>query len=265
LRYRQRRPVHNHTTHSPTVTWHNYKMVINHMASPTPQYCRWHPYDTIAKLEQAILNTILFAAHQAIAQRAAFHIVLAGGTTPRRIYESLCKIDANWAAWHIYFGDERCLPRNHAERNNEMASRAWLNHVAIPSNQIHPIPGELGSESAASNYRDILRKIDQFDLVLLGLGEDGHTASLFPDHDWGTSANSPEIITVNDAPKPPPERVSLSAHRLSQADQVMFLVTGESKRQAVRDWRNGVNIPATAISPANGVDVYIEANLLTPS
>jgi len=231
--------------------------------APPPQHCRWHSYDTSAGLEQAILNTILFTAQQAIAQRAAFHIVLAGGTTPRRIYESLRKVDTSWAAWHIYYGDERCLPRNHAERNSEMASRAWLNHVAIPSDQIHPISGELGAENAASSYREIMRKIGQFDLVLLGLGEDGHTASLFPDHDWGILTDSPETITVHDAPKPPPERVSLSANRLSQAEQVMFLVTGESKRQAVKDWRNGVNIPAASIAPANGVDVYIEADLLT--
>ena len=229
------------------------------------QHCRWHPYDTSTGLEQAALKTILLAAQHAITQRAAFHIVLAGGTTPSRIYESLRKVDTDWAAWHIYFGDERCLPRNHAERNSEMASRAWLNHVAIPSDQIHPIAGELGAESAASSYRETLRKISQFDLVLLGLGEDGHTASLFPDHDWATSADSPATITVHDAPKPPPERVSLSAHRLSQAEQVMFMVTGESKRQAVKDWRNGVNIPASAIAPANGVDVYIEAGLLTPN
>lgn len=226
------------------------------------QRCRWHPYGTSIELEQAILSTILLSAQHAIAQRAAFHIVLAGGTTPRRIYESLRKVDTNWAAWHIYFGDERCLPRNHAERNSEMASRAWLNHVAIPSEQVHPISTELGAERAASSYRDIMLKIGQFDLVLLGLGEDGHTASLFPDHDWGISANSPPAISVHDAPKPPPERVSLSALRLSQAEQVMFLVTGESKRQAVKGWRNGINIPAAAIAPANGVDVYIEAALL---
>jgi len=233
--------------------------------APPRQHCRWHPYDTSTELEQAILKTILLAAQQAIAQHAAFHIVLAGGTTPRRIYENLRNVDTNWAAWHIYFGDERCLPRNHAERNSEMAARAWLNHVAIPSGQIHPIPSELGAENAASSYGEIMRKINQFDLVLLGLGEDGHTASLFPDHDWGISANSPATIFVHDAPKPPPERVSLSAHRLSQAEQVMFLVAGESKRQAVKDWLNGVIIPAASIAPSGGIDVYIEADLLTPN
>jgi 6-phosphogluconolactonase len=241
-------------------------MEPNNMASNisdnAPQQCRWHSYGSTAELEQASIQSILHAAQQAIGQRGAFHIVLAGGTTPRRLYESLRNADAHWAAWHVYFGDERCLPPDHAERNSRMASLAWLNHVAIPSGQIHPISAEQGAEIAASSYLQIIDRIKQFDLVLLGLGEDGHTASLFPNHEWGTAPKAPGALAVHNAPKPPPDRVSLSAHRLSAAHQVMFLVTGESKRQPVEDWRNGVSIPATSISPAKGVDIYIEAALL---
>lgn len=208
------------------------------------------------------MQAILHASQQAISQRGAFHIVLAGGTTPRRVYESLREADADWAAWHVYFGDERCLPTDHAERNSQMAALAWLDHVAIPPGQVHPIPAENGAEIAANSYAQIVDEIELFDLVLLGLGEDGHTASLFPDHEWGDTPDAPATIAVHDSPKPPPDRVSLSAHRLSAARQLMFLVTGESKRQAVKDWRNGVNIPATDIAPASGVDVYIEAALV---
>lgn len=208
------------------------------------------------------MQAILHAAHQSINQHRAFHIVLSGGTTPRRLYESLRKADADWAAWHVYFGDERCLPPDHAQRNSQMAALAWLDHVAIPAEQVHPIPAELGAEIAALSYAQIVDRIKQFDLVLLGLGEDGHTASLFPGHEWGTTPNTPSAIAVHDAPKPPPDRVSLSAHRLSAAHQILFQISGESKRQAVKDWRNGVNIPAAAIAPANGVDIYIEADLL---
>ena len=209
------------------------------------------------------LRAILRAAQQAISQRGAFHIVLAGGTTPRRVYESLRNADAGWAAWHVYFGDERCLPPDHVERNSHMAAMAWLDHVAIPSEQVHPIPTELGAEIAASSYAKTVAGIEQFDLVLLGLGEDGHTASLFPNHEWGTAPNAPGAIAVHDAPKPPSDRVSLSAHRLSAAQQVMFLVTGESKRQAVKNWLNGAKIPAAFIAPTNEVDIYIEAALMT--
>ena len=101
-----------------------------------------------------------------------------------------------------------------------------------------------------------------FDLVILGLGEDGHTASLFPSHEWGIAPDSPATLAVNDAPKPPPQRVSLSAHRLSQTRQLMYLVSGASKRQAVTDWRNDKDIPAASITPACGVDVYLEDALL---
>jgi 6-phosphogluconolactonase len=226
------------------------------------QECRWHSFITPGELEQAAVSEILRASQQAISLRGAFHLVLAGGTTPRRLYESLRFAETDWKAWHIYFGDERCLEPDHAERNSRMAELAWLNHVAIPAVQIHSIPAELGAETAAGHYNKTLNQIEQFDLVLLGLGEDGHTASLFPGHDWGNLSNAPSVLAVHDAPKPPPDRVSLSATRLGKAHQLMFLITGESKREAVRNWRTGINIPAASISPANGVDVYIEAILL---
>ena len=228
-----------------------------------PQQRHWHSFNTTAELEQAATQAILQAALHSISLRRTFHIVLAGGTTPRRIYESLRKADADWAAWHVYFGDERCLPADHVERNSWMAAQAWLNHVAIPRPQIYPIPAEKGAQAATSAYAQTLAGIELFDLVLLGLGEDGHTASLFPGHELGNAADAPTVIVVENAPKYPPQRISLSAHRLSAARKVIFLVSGVMKQQAVRDWRNGVDIPAAAISPTNGVDVYLEAALLT--
>jgi 6-phosphogluconolactonase len=226
-----------------------------------PQRCRWHSYRMTGELESAAVQAILHAAEQAISQRGAFNIVLAGGTTPRKVYERLCNIDTDWAAWHVYFGDERCLPADHAERNSRMAAEAWLDHVAIPHTQVHPIPAESGAEIAACAYSKTLEGITLFDLVLLGLGEDGHTASLFPNHELGNTLDAPATIAVLDAPKLPPHRVSLSAHRLSMTRQLIFLVTGASKQQAVKDWRNGGSIPAAAIAPACGVDVYVEAGL----
>lgn len=229
------------------------------------QQCRWHGYSTTTELEQAVAQAILGAAQQAISRRGAFRIVLAGGTTPRRVYELLRKANADWAAWNVYFGDERCLPPDHVERNSRMAALALLDHVPIPANQIHPIPAEMGAQNAASAYAQIVGGVELFDLVLLGLGEDGHTASLFPGHELGKAPDAPAAIAVFDSPKPPLQRVSLSAYRLGAAHQVMFLVTGAAKQQAIMDWRNRVSIPATAITPANGVDVYLEATLLSKS
>ena len=174
-------------------------------------------------------------------------------------------LKTNWAAWHIYFGDERCLPAADPERNSTMARDAWLDHVPVPKKQVYAIPAEMGAKAAAAAYSATLQQVGEFDLVLLGLGEDGHTASLFPGNDWGQEADSPVALPVFDAPKAPAERVSLSAWRLSQAKQVLFLVTGESKHEAVMNWRAGANIPARAITPLHGVDVLAESVLLKGS
>lgn len=228
----------------------------------TTQNLRWHSFPNAAELERTATNDILHCAHQAIDARGAFHIVLAGGTTPRKVYEALRHARTRWEAWHVYFGDERCLPGEHGERNSRMAALAWLDHVTIPATQIHVIPAELGAAVAAEKYARVVDEVRTFDLVLLGLGEDGHTASLFPAHEMGTATDAPSVLPVYDAPKPPAQRVSLSAHRLSLARQVIFLVSGTSKAQAVKHWRTGNTIPAAVIAPANGVDAYIEDALL---
>jgi len=235
------------------------------MHNRTPiQVCRWHAVANEQTLQQSAIEMILAAAAQAIRERGQFQLVLAGGSTPQNIYRGLCIAETDWCAWHIYFGDERCLQRTYLNRNSCMTEEAWLAHVPIPANHIHVIPAELGAVEAARLYSETLGSVDDFDLVLLGLGEDGHTASLFPDHEWGTTPNSPDTLAVLDAPKPPQQRVSLSAARLSRARQVLFLVSGESKHRAVSAWRSGKNIPAQAITPAAGVDVLVESQLLLP-
>jgi len=142
-----------------------------------------------------------------------------------------------------------------------MATEAWLSHVAIPRQHIHIIPAELGAKIAAQHYAKVVSSVKIFDLVLLGLGEDGHTASLFPQHELGQNLDSPNTLSVFKAPKPPAERVSLSANRLSAAHQVLFLITGKNKAQALQDWREGIDIPAAAIRPENGVDIFVENHL----
>lgn len=226
------------------------------------QICHWHSYETTAELERSAVHAILNEADSAIRRHGDFHLVLAGGTTPRRVYAALSQAQADWARWHIYYGDERCLPPTHAERNSRMAHEVWLAHVAIPAANIHAIPAESGAPEAARHYAATLAQVGEFDLVLLGLGEDGHTASLFPGQDAGASIDAPDVLAVFGAPKPPPERVSLSAHRLSRARRVMFLVTGAGKREAVQAWRNGEPIPAARIAPPQGVEIWSEQALL---
>lgn len=232
------------------------------MSSSAPvQNRRWHVFGSTAELETAAARAILEIAGEATARRHAFHIVLAGGTTPRRVYELLRAAAADWSAWHVYFGDERCLPEDDPERNSLMAAQAWLNHVTIPRRQIFTIPAERGAEAAASAYAMTLSGIELFDLVLLGLGEDGHTASLFPNRTQRSEHGGPAVLPVFDAPKPPPQRVSLSAGRLSAARHVIFLVSGAAKQKAIMAWHRDAPIPAAEIKPPVGVDIYIEAQL----
>ncbi len=222
------------------------------------QTVRWHEFaDDVALLDDALAR-VLAAARDAIAQDGAFDIVLAGGNTPRKLYRSLRLCDADWTRWHVWFGDERCAPPDDPERNSRMARDEWLDHIAIPTANIHALPAELGAREAAVLYARALRTVDAFDLVLLGLGEDGHTASLFPGRDWGAHHDSPDAIAVFDAPKPPPERVSLSAQRLSNSRAVLFLVEGAGKRDAVAAWKRGEAIPAASIAPEAGVDVLLD-------
>lgn len=223
---------------------------------------RWDGVADVAALYDSACRRILGAAGDAIRQRGRFLIVLAGGNTPQAVYRRLRDADADWSRWQVYFGDERCVPAGDCARNSRMAAEAWLDHVAIPTDQVHAIPTELGAQAAAQAYANTLHDVGDFDLVLLGLGEDGHTASLFPDHDRGGGAHAADALAVADAPKPPPQRVSLSARRLSRARAVLFLVTGEAKHDAVTRWRAGADIPARAIRPAAGVDVLVEATLL---
>lgn len=235
--------------------------MINPVA-PTPY--RWHTASNLQDLHDAALTAVLDAAMLAIQQRGAFHLVISGGETPRKIYQQLRTAQTDWSKWHIYFSDERCLPTTDKNRNSRMAGEAWLDHVSIPENQIHIIPTEIGASQSALKYAAILSTVKMFDLVLLGLGEDGHTASLFPNHDWGDKPDSPDTLAVINAPKPPSERVSLSATRLSRSRGVLFLVAGESKGNAVAKWQHGENIPAQAIVPEAGVDILIESDLLAP-
>jgi 6-phosphogluconolactonase len=217
------------------------------------QHTRWYRFNSQDEINQATLKRILQAADEAIKKYGSFLIVLAGGSTPKSVYQLLAKENADWANWHVYHNDDRCLPVDHVDRNSKMARDAWLNHVAIPQDQIHDIPAELGNIEGAKVYAQTLAGVRTFDLVILGLGEDGHTASLFPNQ---AVDNSADAVPVFNSPKPPAERVTISQNRLDNTHGVIFLVTGAGKQDAVNNWLNGVAIPATLIAPPCGVDVY---------
>ena len=215
----------------------------------------WTLLKDAAAVAQTASRSIQEAADAAIQQYGCFRLVLAGGSTPELAYRLLSNSDAQWQYWHLYFGDERCLAADHPERNSRMVHDSLSGQVPIPENQVHPMHAELGAELAARSYEGILQDALPFHMVLLGLGEDGHTASLFPGQEH---PGHELVVPVHNAPKPPSDRVSLTAAALSDTDNLLFLVTGESKREAVRRWRDNAAIPVNGISAKERIEVLID-------
>jgi len=205
-------------------------------------------HEDLDGLSIAVARRISESAAQAIAARGVFHLVLAGGETPRRCYEKLRRLAIDWAHVQIYFGDERCLPVGDARRNDTMVRDTLLKHIDIPQTNIHPIPSELGAHEGAASYAAMLEHVAALDMVLLGMGEDGHTASLFPDNPAAESAAA--AVPVFNAPKPPAERVSLGMGTLNAARQKIFLVAGAGKQKALEQISHGALLPAARVSAA---------------
>jgi 6-phosphogluconolactonase len=156
-------------------------------------------------------------------------LVLAGGTTPRRCYEILAGLEVEWGRVTALFGDERCVPADHPDSNYRMAREALLDQVALAT--VHRMPAELGPEKGAAEYELVVARLAPLDIVVLGVGEDGHTASLFPGH-AALNANG-WAVGVRNAPKPPSERVTLTLQALRGARRVLILATGAGKAHAV--------------------------------
>ncbi|MCB1792539.1 MAG: 6-phosphogluconolactonase [Gammaproteobacteria bacterium] len=215
----------------------------------------WQTEIDAAAVADAACRLIGIAARNAIAEHGKFRLVLAGGSTPKATYERLANSDQQWKRWSLYYGDERCLPADDPERNSVMVAATGL---ADRVGHHYPIPTELGAKTAATEYRQIIKRALPFDMVLLGIGEDGHTASLFPGHKWPDKS----AFAVSDAPKPPPSRVTLSVKTLQQCRAMLVLVTGESKIEAVNRWRSGIDLPVARVSDIDQALILVERNCL---
>lgn len=215
----------------------------------------WQTEPDAAAVADAACRLIGIAARKAIADHGRFHLVLAGGATPKATYQRLANSDQTWKNWSLYYGDERCLPADDPERNSQMVIETGL---ADRVGKHYPIPTELGAKLAASKYRARIKSIESFDMVLLGMGEDGHTASLFPGHKWPDKT----VFAVSDAPKPPPERVTLGVMALQNCTDMLIMVTGESKIDAVQQWRAGTDLPVARVSNIDQALVLVERNCL---
>ncbi len=224
------------------------------MAMNNPQQLNWHIYEDASSLARDASARIFREARHAIGERDQFNIVLAGGHTPERTYGYLGRGESDWSRWQVFFGDEKIDAEGHL-LNFNMARDALLDVVAIPRQQVNRLMLDAGFEVAVDAYLKKLRRIKAFDLVLLGMGEDGHTASLFP----GRALNTvDELICLDDAPFEPRDRISMNYLRLNAARRVMVLIEGERKRDAVKAWLAGEDLPISHITGLDGVDVLIE-------
>jgi 6-phosphogluconolactonase len=219
-------------------------------------------YETPQELAEAAARDFATKAQAAIAERGSFTVALAGGSTPEATYEILARDYADeldWSKVHVFFGDERTVPPDHEDSNYRMAQRTLLSHVLVGS--IHRMRGELPPAEAAAAYEEELREFfgasdepPSLDLILLGIGEDGHTASLFPE----TSAleiHDPWVV-ANPVLKLETTRLTLTAPVINSARAVNFLVAGEGKAEALKqileEDADPRQYPAKLIQPAVG-------------
>lgn len=217
-------------------------------------------FPTKTELVHATVEVIAQTIQQADKNNRSCAIAFSGGSTPKDVYAALAKKQGiNWQAVRLYWGDERMVPPDHADSNYRMAKEALLDHVGIPKENIFRIKGELPPEEAARDYEEILAQSFNssppvFDLVLLGLGDDGHTASLFPETEIlnESKRNAAEVFV----PKFDAWRVSLTYPVLNHAKKVLFLVAGESKAEMVKQILGSskpqISLPASVVALAEG-------------
>ncbi len=194
---------------------------------------------TKAALIDRAYDLLLIKITEAIAERDQFTIALSGGSTPKPLYEKLAQADLPWEKIHIFWGDERYVPVTHPDSNEGMTRRAWLDHVPMPPENIHPMPTAAGDPAVdAAAYDATLQAFFQtapgefpaFDVMLQGMGDDGHTASLFP-HTAALNVRD-RRVTVGEKDGQP--RLTITAPLINQAHTVIFLVSGANKRSALQ-------------------------------
>ncbi|MBK8909956.1 MAG: 6-phosphogluconolactonase [Chlorobi bacterium] len=211
-------------------------------------------------------SQLFHAAAAEIAQMIAnhngerFRLVLSGGRTPEGVYQLLGTTFADaipWGKVELFWGDDRYVPHHHPASNFGMVRRSLLERVPIPPGQVHPIPTSAVSPTAAATaYEEMLRRVvggqgevPRFDLLLLGMGDDGHTASLFPGGDW--LAEESAWVVASRAPVPPHDRITLTFPLLNAARRTMILVTGETKRPILQEILDNPAAAATRYPIAN--------------
>lgn len=225
---------------------------------------RLNVYPTADALAQGAANQIALLLSESIHSRGRALIALSGGGTPRGVYTLLASDSfqsrVRWKSVHVFWGDERCVSPEHPDSNFKMANETLLKHITIPSSHVHRVMGELEPEHAVRAYEEELRRtfrlghdaLPKFDLILLGLGDDGHTASLFP----GTPSlrERQKLVTGVFVEKWKSYRVTLTYPTINNAAHILFLVSGRSKSAILADvlQSNTETYPAQLVRPVDG-------------
>jgi 6-phosphogluconolactonase len=227
-------------------------------------------YDDQNSLMQAAAAYATECYNAAISDHGYFAVALSGGSTPRALFELLAVPEnaqhIGWSKVHVFWGDERTVPPDHPDSNYRMAKEALLDFVALPASNVHRISGELEPAQAAAEYEQTLRSFfakragkTRFDLILLGMGDDGHTASLFPDTE---ALNETErLVVANHVPKLDTWRITLTAPVINDAAHVAFLVAGAGKaavlKRVLQGPRQPHKLPSQLIQPVDGELVWL--------
>lgn len=236
--------------------------------SPAPATFEIHVVPDASALAEAGALEFTRAAKDAFEGRGIFHVVLAGGSTPRALYARLTRPpfrgSIRWDRVRFFFGDERCVPPDHERSNYRMAREALFDPLQIPAARVLRMKGEADPIRAARDYEAAIRRRfaghrARFDFILLGLGEDGHTASLFP----STAALSERrrLAAANEVPKFSEWRLTLTFRALNAARRVVFLVSGPEKASAaakiLKKQRGYADLPAAGVAPSRGTLLWL--------
>lgn len=219
-----------------------------------------------ASLIEAATEQFIAVARAAIAKRGVFYVALAGGSTPKGLYQKLTtkpySEQVDWSRVHLFFGDERCVPADHDDSNFKMASQAMINHIPIPSDNVHRMETELAdADAVATAYAKTLTDVmgdSPFDLVLLGLGPDGHIASLFPETEaLSVTTTKTSSLYVE---KFASWRVTLTYPVINAARQVIVFIAGEAKAAIVNDITTDAvqGLPVQGLAPQGDYYWYMD-------
>ncbi|KAF4322680.1 hypothetical protein BBO99_00002731 [Phytophthora kernoviae] len=200
---------------------------------------------------------------QAIAAHGRFTVALSGGSLPKILNKGLESIkgDVDFSKWFVYFADERCVPLDHDDSNYKACKAALFDFIPVPTSQIYTIDASLSPADMAVDYTKKLAEIwgsdlPRFDLILLGMGPDGHTCSLFPGHPL-LEEKTLFVASIEDSPKPPPQRITLTYPVVNNAANVVFVATGASKAELIPHMvgveKRTPPLPAANVKPTDGV------------